>query len=86
MAQVLLLIQHALLVLGNLLLVVGNVVPVDLAGSLVHRVLVQSLHLLFGVVDYLADHDLGLVQISVVERHSQVLPVNAPAFIILDFL
>ena len=77
MAQLLLLAQHALLVFRDFLLIVRDVIPIDLTSALVHRVLVEALHLLRWVVDDFAHHDLRLVFVPIVERGDQFLPVNA---------
>ena len=73
MTKLLLLTKHSLFILRNLLLIARDVIPVDLTRALVHRVLIQALHSLAGIVDYLAHHDSGLIQVPIMIRNSQIL-------------
>lgn len=57
--------EHSLLVLGDLCLVARDVVPVDLAGALVHRRLVQAKLMLLSE-GYLDSHHLRAAQVPVV--------------------
>ena len=76
MAQLLFLAQHAFLVLCDFLLISRDIIPIDLACALVHRVLVEALHLLRWIVHDLAHHNLRLVFVSIVERSNQFLTVD----------
>ena len=67
MAQLLFLPEHAFFILCNLLLVARDVIPIDLTCAFVHRVFIQALNLLAGVIDYLADHDFRLIFVPIVE-------------------
>ena len=73
MTQLLFLTKHTLFILSNLLLITRDVIPVDLTRALVHRVLIQALHLLTGIIDYLAHHDSGLIFVPIVVRSCQIL-------------
>ena len=76
MAQLLFLAQHAFLVLCDFLLISRDIIPIDLTCALVHRVLVEALHLLRWIVHDLAHHNLRLVFVSIVERSNQFLTVD----------
>ena len=73
MTQLLFLTKHTLFILSNLLLVARDVIPVDLTCALVHRVFIQALHLLAGIVDNLAHHDSGLIFVPIVVGSRQIL-------------
>ena len=72
-AQLLFLTKHTLFILSNLLLITRDVIPVDLTRALVHRVLIQALHLLTGIIDYFAHHNSRLIFVPIVVRSCQIL-------------
>ena len=75
-AELLLRREHSLLVLGNLRLVARDVVPVDLAGALVHRCLVQAKLMLLSERN-LDPHHLRAAQVPVVVVCDEAVFVGA---------
>ena len=72
MAQFLLLVEHALVVLGNLGPVARNLAPVNLTGAAIHRSLIQALVMLDLGCHQLAKHFRAIL-VSVVELRYQAV-------------
>ena len=70
MAELLLLVQHSVVVLSDLSLIVSNISPIHLTGAFVHLRLVEALHMLLLWLDRMTE-DLGVIQVTVMEFTSE---------------
>ena len=71
-SELLLLVQHAVVVLANLVLVVGHVVPVDFASPHIHLGFIQA-KMVSLVFRKLLAHNTRVILVPIMVRHSQII-------------